>query len=57
MSLLSDGGVSLSDIADLCGHSGTSVTKKVYRHQIRPILLTGAAAMDRIFGEDARAGA
>ncbi|MEU5671341.1 site-specific integrase [Micromonospora sp. NPDC047753] len=57
VSLLSDGGVSLSDIADLCGHSGTSVTEKVYRHQLRPILLTGAAAMDRIFGEDTRTGA
>jgi integrase len=49
VSLLSDGGVSLKDIADLCGHSGTSVTEKVYRHQLRPVLLTGAEAMNRIF--------
>jgi integrase len=49
VSLLSDSGVSLEDIADLCGHSGTTVTEKVYRHQLRPVLLTGAAAMDRIF--------
>jgi integrase len=52
VSLLSDGGVSLEEIADLCGHSGTSVTEKVYRHQLRPVLLTGAAAMDRIFALD-----
>jgi integrase len=52
VSLLSDGGVSLKDIADLCGHSGTSVTEKVYRHQLRPVLLMGAAAMDRIFAEN-----
>lgn len=52
VSLLSDGGVPLKDIADLCGHSGTSVTEKVYRHQLRPVLLTGAAAMDRIFAFD-----
>jgi integrase len=52
VSLLSDDGVSLADIADLCGHSGTSVTERVYRHQLRPVLLTGAAAMDRIFGKD-----
>jgi len=48
VSLLSDRGVSLEAIADLCGHSGT-VTEKVYRHQLRPILLGGAAAMDEIF--------
>jgi integrase len=57
VSLLSDGGVSLKDIADLCGHSGTSVTEKVYRHQLRPVLLTGAEAMDRIFATDDNPGA
>jgi hypothetical protein len=49
VSLLSDDGVPLSDIADLCGHAGTSVTEKIYRHQLRPVLLKGAVAMDRIF--------
>jgi integrase len=49
VSLLSDSGVSLEDIADLCGHSGTRVTESVYRHQLRPVLLGGAIAMDRIF--------
>jgi integrase len=49
VSLLSSGGVSIEDIADLCGHSGTSVTEKIYRHQLRPVLLKGAVAMDRIF--------
>jgi len=49
VSLLSDHGVSLEDIADLCGHSGTTVTEKVYRHQLRPVLVAGAIAMDRIF--------
>ena len=39
----------LEDIADLCGHAGTTVTEKVYRHQLRPVLLDGAVAMDRIF--------
>jgi hypothetical protein len=36
VSLLSDDGMSLEEIADLCG--------------LRPVLLTGAIAMDRIFG-------
>jgi site-specific recombinase XerD len=49
VSLLSDHGVSLEQIADLVGHAGTSVTEKVYRHQLRPVLLSGAVAMDRIF--------
>jgi integrase len=50
VSLLSDSGVSIEDIADLCGHSGTTVTESVYRHQLRPVLLSGAVAMDGIFG-------
>ncbi|GFJ87859.1 hypothetical protein Prum_015010 [Phytohabitans rumicis] len=50
VSLLSDNGVKIEDIADLCGHSGTTVTERVYRHQLRPVLLTGAVAMDDIFG-------
>ena len=52
VSLLSDGGVSLENIAELCGHSGTRVTEAVYRHQLRPVLLNGAVAMDRIFASD-----
>ena len=50
VSLLSDAGVSLEDIAQLVGHSGTSVTELVYRHQIRPVIQTGATVMDRLFG-------
>jgi integrase len=50
VSLLSDSGMSIEDIADLCGHSGTVVTETVYRHQLRPVLLSGAVAMDQIFG-------
>lgn len=50
VSLLSDdGGLSIDEIAKLCGHSSTSVTETVYRHQIRPVIQTGALAMDRIF--------
>jgi integrase len=48
VSLLSDGGMSVEDIADLCGHAGTAVTESVYRQQLRPVLLNGAIAMDRI---------
>ena len=50
--LLSDGGISIEEIADLCGHSGAAVTETVYRHQLRPVLMNGAIAMDRIFEAD-----
>ncbi len=49
VSLLSDSGVRLEDISRLVGHAGTGVTEKVYRHQIRPVLLAGAEAMDDVF--------
>ena len=39
----------LEDISRLVGHAGTIVTEKVYRKQIRPVLLAGAEAMDGIF--------
>jgi len=44
VSLLSDSGVSLEDIAELCGHAGTRVTEAVYRHQLRPVLLKSSPA-------------
>ncbi|MBB4931272.1 integrase [Lipingzhangella halophila] len=50
VSLMSDSGVRLEDIARLVGHSGTSVTETVYRKQIRPVITGGAEAMDGIFG-------
>ncbi len=34
----------------LGGHSGTTVTELVYRHQLKPVIQTGATAMDQIFG-------
>ncbi|MEV4299410.1 tyrosine-type recombinase/integrase [Microbispora rosea] len=50
VSLLSDSGVALEEISRLVGHSSTAVTEIVYRKQIRPVLQTGAVAMDRLFG-------
>ena len=37
------------DIAGLVGHQGTRVTEQVYRHELRPIIQTGATAMDALF--------
>ena len=47
VTLLSDAGVPLEEISRLVGHSGTSVTDLVYRHQIRPVIQTGATVMDQ----------
>ncbi|GAA1384164.1 site-specific integrase [Catellatospora chokoriensis] len=52
VSLLSDSGMHLEDIAELCGHAGTRVTEAVYRHQLRPMLLEGASRMDHLFAAD-----
>jgi integrase len=48
VSILSAHGVRIEDISDLVGHSGTTVTETVYRHEIRTALTTGATAMDKI---------
>jgi integrase len=54
VSLMSDAGVPVEHIARLVGHSGTTTTETVYRKQIRPVLVEGAEAMDRIFPLDLR---
>jgi hypothetical protein len=46
---MSDAGVPVEQIARLVGHGGTTTTEAVYRKQIRPVLIEGADAMDRIF--------
>jgi integrase len=49
LSLLSDAGMPIEEIARLVGHSGTTVTELVYRHQLRRVIQTGAQVMDRLF--------
>ena len=50
MSLLSDKGVPLEQIARLVGHTGGStVTETVYRKQLRPVINDGAVAMNELF--------
>jgi site-specific recombinase XerD len=52
VSLMSDHGVTLEQIADLVGHSGTRTTETVYRHQLKPVLWAGAGIMDSIFADE-----
>ncbi|MEU6135841.1 tyrosine-type recombinase/integrase [Nocardioides sp. NPDC047086] len=52
VSLLSEYGVSVEEIARLVGHTGGSkVTELIYRHELRPVMETGAQAMDAVFGK------
>jgi integrase len=48
VSILSDNGVTIETIADLVGHKTTVVTQKVYRHQLKPVITTGATMMNSI---------
>ncbi|MGH3350894.1 MAG: tyrosine-type recombinase/integrase [Nocardioides sp.] len=51
VSALSEHGVPIDEISRLVGHKGGSaVTERVYRKQIRPVIQTGAQAMDEVFG-------
>ena len=49
VSLLSDSGVPIEQIADAVGHSSTWTTENVYRHQLRPVLRTAATVLGPLF--------
>ena len=49
VSLMSSSGMPVEEIARLAGHSSSRTTEIVYRHELRPVLTTGAEAMDRLF--------
>lgn len=53
VSLMSDAGVPLEEIARLVGHGSTKVTETVYRKQLRPVLTAGAQVMDSLFVQSA----
>lgn len=54
VSWVSDQGASDQLIADLVGHKKTSTTRTVYRHQLRPVITTGANLLDEVFEEEFR---
>ena len=53
VSILSAHDVRLENISDLVGHTSTSVTETVYRHEIRPALTDNATAVNRILKANA----
>ena len=50
VSLMSDSGVPVEEIARLAGHATSRTTELVYRHQLRPVMEKGAGTMDQLFG-------
>jgi integrase len=49
VSIMSEQGVPVEEIARLVGHSTTATTEAVYRRELRPMISTGAEVMDAIF--------
>jgi site-specific recombinase XerD len=49
VSLMSDSGVPVEEIARLVGHTSSRTTEVVYRRELRPVITTGAEVMDKIF--------
>jgi integrase len=47
VSIASDGGMSIEDIADAAGHVDPNVTRAVYRHQISDTVARAPAALHR----------
>ena len=54
VSLLSGNGMGIEEISRLVGHSSTLVTQTGYRHELRPVVTSGAEMMDRIFADGAK---
>jgi integrase len=50
VSLMSESDVAVEEIARLVGHASSKVTETVYRHQLRPVMTTGAEKMDALLG-------
>ena len=50
VSVISDSDVAVEEIARLVGHASSKVTESVYRHQLRPVMTTGAERMDVLLG-------
>jgi integrase len=39
----------VEEIARLAGHASSRATETIYRHELRPVITTGADVMDKIF--------
>jgi integrase len=53
VSIASDSGASIEDIADAAGHVNANVTRAVYRHQISDTVTRAPAAIDQALAGEA----
>ncbi len=49
VSVMSESGVAVAEIAWLTGHYSSRTTETIYRHALRPVITTGADVTDMIF--------
>ncbi len=56
VSIMSDHGLPIEAIADLVGHANPTVTGKVYRKQLKPVITAGAEVINDVFSLDASEG-
>jgi len=52
VSIMSEQGIPVEEIARLVGHSTAATTETVRRRELRPVISTGAEVMDTIFRID-----
>ena len=56
VSMMSYRGVPVEEIARLAGHASSRTTEVIYRRELRPVITTGAEAIDQIFQPKQRRG-
>ena len=56
VSVMSESGVAVEEIAHLAGHASSRTTETIYRHELRPVITTGADVMDKLFTAAQREG-
>ncbi|HEY1914293.1 MAG TPA: site-specific integrase [Streptosporangiaceae bacterium] len=49
VSVMSQAGMATEEIARLVGHSNSRTTEIVYRHELRPVIRSGAEIMNKVF--------
>src|ERR1039457_1134950 len=49
VSVMSEQGMAVEEIARLVGHSSSRTTEIVYRHELRPVIRSGAEIMNKVF--------
>jgi integrase len=52
VSLMSEAGVPVEEIARLAGHTDSRTTEVIYRRELRPVMTRGAEVMDTLFKAD-----